>query len=319
MTLLNPYLLILAVAIPLLALYHIFIGRRSATLQVSTLQGIRTPRTLRYWLRPLPVVLRLAALALLIVAIARPVKVGGRTESLTEGIDIVLAMDISTSMLADDFTPNRLEASKHIADRFVEQRKGDRIAIVAFAGESFTQRQLTADQASVQSALGSLRCIDNYGRPILEDGTAIGNGLATAINRLHESDAKSKVVILLTDGANNRGEISPLTAAEIAADLGIKVYTIGMARDGMQQYLMAEVDEELMQQIASMTEGKYFRATDNKALQEIYDEINKMEKSKVLVTNIETYDELFLDWVLYALLLLVVEFLLRTVILNRLP
>lgn len=319
MTLLNPYLLILAVVIPLLALYHIFIGRRSATLQVSTLQGIRTPRTLRYWLRPLPVVLRLAALALLIVAIARPVKVGGRTESLTEGIDIVLAMDISTSMLADDFTPNRLEASKHIADRFVEQRKGDRIAIVAFAGESFTQRQLTADQASVQSALGSLRCIDNYGRPILEDGTAIGNGLATAINRLHESDAKSKVVILLTDGANNRGEISPLTAAEIAADLGIKVYTIGMARDGMQQYLMAEVDEELMQQIASMTEGKYFRATDNKALQEIYDEINKMEKSKVLVTNIETYDELFLDWVLYALLLLVVEFLLRTVILNRLP
>lgn len=319
MTLLNPYLLILAVAIPLLALYHIFIGRRSATLQVSTLQGIRTPRTLRYWLRPLPVVLRLAALALLIVAIARPVKVGGRTESLTEGIDIVLAMDISTSMLADDFTPNRLEASKHIADRFVEQRKGDRIAIVAFAGESFTQRQLTADQASVQSALGSLRCIDNYGRPILEDGTAIGNGLATAINRLHESDAKSKVVILLTDGANNRGEISPLTAAEIAADLGIKVYTIGMARDGMQQYLMAEVDEELMQQIASMTEGKYFRATDNKALQEIYDEINKMEKSKVLVTNIETYDELFLDLVLYALLLLVVEFLLRTVILNRLP
>ena len=222
----NPEILYLLAVIPIVIVYYIFVGRRRASLRVSTLGGERMPRTLRYWLRDMPIVLRLAALAVLIVALARPVEAHSSTESSTEGIDIVLAMDISGSMLARDFEPDRITASKHLASEFASMRVGDRISVVAFAGEAFTQCPLTSDKASIGTMLSRLRS------GVVDDGTAIGNGLATAINRLRESGSKSKVVVLLTDGVNNRGQISPIMAAEIARDMGIKVYTIGVGTKG---------------------------------------------------------------------------------------
>jgi Ca-activated chloride channel family protein len=235
-------------------------------------------------------------------------------------------MDISGSMLARDFTPDRLTSAKQLAAEFVANRRGDRIAVVAFAGEAFTQAPLTSDQATVETMLSRLRS------GVVDDGTAIGNGLATAINRLRESSAKSKVIILLTDGVNNRGQISPLMAAEIARDMGIKVYTIGVGTLGRAPYpavdifgnqttVMAdvEIDEELLKEIASKTGGKYYRAVDNEALREIYAEINTLEKSEVQVTNYQTYEELFLMWVIIGLLLLCAEFFVDKVVLNRIP
>lgn len=325
MQFLNPYILLVACIVPLLLIYYILVGRRRATLIVSTTQGT-APRTLRYYLRHVPIVLRLLAILAMVIALARPVVVHHESETTTEGVDIVLAMDISGSMLARDFTPDRLSASKRLATEFVAERTGDRLSVVAFAGEAFTQCPLTADQAAVGTMLSRLRS------GVVEDGTAIGNGLATAINRLRESGAKSKVVVLLTDGVNNRGQISPIMAAEIARDLGIKVYTIGVgSRDkapmpaidpfGNQTFVMAEVeiDEELLRNIASTTSGRYFRANDNEALRNIYQQINELEKSEVQVTHYTSYDELFGRWLLLALLLLALEFIVARVILNRLP
>ena len=325
MQFLNPYILLVACIVPLLLIYYILVGRRRATLIVSTTQG-PAPRTLRYFLRHVPIVLRLLAIVAMVIALARPVVVHHESETTTEGVDIVLAMDISGSMLARDFTPDRLSASKRLATEFVAERTGDRLSVVAFAGEAFTQCPLTADQAAVGTMLSRLRS------GVVEDGTAIGNGLATAINRLRESGAKSKVVVLLTDGVNNRGQISPIMAAEIARDLGIKVYTIGVgSRDkapmpaidpfGNQTFVMAdvEIDEELLRNIASTTSGRYFRANDNEALRNIYQQINELEKSEVQVTHYTSYDELFGRWLLLALLLLALEFIVARVILNRLP
>lgn len=325
MQFLNPYILLLLIALPLLAIYYIFAGRRGATLRVSAASG-RAPRTLRYWLRHLPVVLRLMAIAAAIVALARPVEVHNQSETTTEGIDIVIAMDISSSMLARDFVPDRLTAAKQLATEFTSERTGDRISVVAFAGEAFTQCPLTSDQAAVGTMLSRLRS------GVVDDGTAIGNGLATAINRLRESGAKSKVVVLMTDGINNRGQISPIMAAEIARDLGIKVYTIGVgSRDkapmpaqdmfGNITYVMAdvEIDEELLRDIASKTSGQYFRANDNEALRSIYQQINELEKSKVQVTNYTSYEEHFAYWLLLSLLLLAAEFIIARIVLNRLP
>lgn len=321
-----PNILWLMAIIPLIVLYYIFVARRKASLTVSTIGGRRAPRPFRYWLRPLPIVLRLVAVALFIVALARPVNITEEHETTTDGIDIVMAMDISGSMLARDFTPDRLTSAKHLAAEFVANRRGDRIAVVAFAGEAFTQAPLTSDQAVVETMLSRLRS------GVVEDGTAIGNGLATAVNRLRESGAKSKVVILLTDGVNNRGQISPLMAAEIARDMGIKVYTIGVGTRGRAPYpavdmfgnkttVMAdvEIDEELLREISSMTGGKYYRAVNDEALREIYAEINELETSKVQVTNYQTYEELFLMWVVLGLLCLGLEFLFDKVVLNRLP
>lgn len=326
MEFLNLNILYLLVIIPLLVVYYILAGRKRASLVVSTVGGVKAPRTLRYWLRHMPFVLRLAALTVAIIALARPVVVNHQEETTTEGIDIVLAMDISGSMLARDFTPDRLSAAKQLATEFVAERTGDRISVVAFAGEAFTQCPLTSDQATVGTMLSRLRS------GVVEDGTAIGNGLATAINRLRESGAKSKVVILLTDGVNNRGQISPIMAADIAKDLGIKVYTIGVgSRDkapmpaydpfGNITYVMAdvEIDEELLRDIASKTSGEYFRASDNEALKAIYEQINEMEKSKVEVTHYTSYEELYMGWLVIALLLLAAEFVVARVILNRLP
>ena len=326
MNFLYPNILWLMAIIPLIVLYYIFVARRKASLTVSTIGGRRAPRPFRYWLRPLPIVLRMVAVALFIVALARPVNITEEHETTTDGIDIVMAMDISGSMLARDFTPDRLTSAKHLAAEFVANRRGDRIAVVAFAGEAFTQAPLTSDQAVVETMLSRLRS------GVVEDGTAIGNGLATAINRLRESGAKSKVVILLTDGVNNRGQISPLMAAEIARDMGIKVYTIGVGTRGRAPYpavdmfgnkttVMAdvEIDEELLREISSMTGGKYYRAVNDEALREIYAEINELETSKVQVTNYKTYEELFLMWVVLGLLCLGLEFLFDKVVLNRLP
>ena len=325
MQFLNPYILLVACIVPLLLIYYILVGRRRATLIVSSTQGT-APRTLRYYLRHVPIVLRLLAIVAMVIALARPVVVHHESETTTEGVDIVLAMDISGSMLARDFTPDRLSAAKRLATEFVAERTGDRLSVVAFAGEAFTQCPLTADQAAVGTMLSRLRS------GVVEDGTAIGNGLATAINRLRESGAKSRVVVLLTDGVNNRGQISPIMAAEIARDLGIKVYTIGVgSRDkapmpaidpfGNQTFVMAdvEIDEELLRNIASTTSGRYFRANDNEALRNIYQQINELEKSEVQVTHYTSYDELFVRWLLLALLLLDLDFIVARVILNRLP
>lgn len=321
----NPEILWLLLVVPLIAAYHIWVGRRRATLTVSTLGDGRAPRTLRYWLRPLPIILRLAALSLLIVALARPQLQHAESETTVEGIDIVLAMDISSSMLAQDFRPDRLEASKQIAAEFAQGREGDRIAVVAFAGETFTQAPLTTDRGAVQTALSRLRC------GVIDDGTAIGNGLATSINRLRESSAKSKVVVLVTDGVNTCGQITPRTAADIARDLGIKVYTIGVGRRGQApmpymdvfgnygtMMVDVEIDEELLGEVSKITGGKYFRAENAEALSRIYEEIDQMEKSKVEVVDYVSYEELYLGWLAWGLLLLIIELLVSRIVLNRL-
>ena len=319
------FLLLLA---PLVA-YYIYRARQGgAAVTVSTIDTVkRAPKTLRYYLRHIPFVLRCAALSLIIVAIARPQSAEHYTNTTTEGIDIVLAVDVSTSMLAKDFTPDRLSVAKEVASEFISDRTGDRIGLVVFAGESFTQSPLTTDQSSLQTMLGRISS------GIIEDGTAIGNGLATSINRLRESDAKSKVVILLTDGVNNRGEISPLTAAKIAKDLGIKVYTIGIGRRGTAPYpifddrgrevdvvnMKVEIDEKILRNIAEQTGGEYFRATDKQTLEAVYERINQLEKSRVEVENRTTLHEEFLIFVLWALAALLLEFIIEKVLLKRIP
>ncbi len=326
----NPHILwLLLLLVPLIGYYVWRTLQGGAAIRIPTAEGLsRAPRTVRYYLRHLPFALRAAALALAIVALARPQDAERFSRTSTEGIDIMLAIDVSGSMLARDFKPDRITAAKEVAASFIADRYGDRIGLAVFAGEAFTQSPLTTDQATLQTLLGRIRS------GVIEDGTAIGNGLATAINRLRESDAKSKVVILLTDGVNNRGEIAPLTAAEIAAAQGIRVYTIGVGTQGMAPYpavdiygnptggtVMAkvEIDEKTLRAIAERTGGRYFRATDKAKLKAIYDEINRLEKSKVEVTEHVTYHELFLGWVLWAAALLTVEFLLATLVLKRIP
>ena len=324
----NPYLLwLLALLVPMVAYYIYRTLQGGAAIRISTVAGARNaPRTLRYWLRHIPFILRGMAVALIIVALARPQDVEEQSRTNAEGIDIMLAIDISSSMLARDFEPDRLTSAKEVAAEFVADRYGDRIGLALFAGESFTQSPLTTDKGTLQTLLMRLRS------GIIEDGTAIGNGLATAINRLRESEAKSKVIILLTDGVNNRGEIAPLMAANIAADMGIKVYTIGVGTRGKAPYpavdmfgnmvfqmMDVEIDEQTLEQIAKTTGGRYFRATDRDKLKSIYDEINSLEKSKVEITDLTIYHERFLPLLLLAIGLLVAEFLLEKVVLKRIP
>ena len=321
------YLWLLALLIPMIAYYVWRTMQGGAAIQISTIQGLKgAPRTVRYYLRHLPFVLRAAAFALLVVALARPQDVEQNVSTSTEGIDIMLSIDVSGSMLARDFKPDRITAAKEVAGSFISDRYGDRIGLVAFAGEAFTQSPLTTDQSTLQTLLARIRS------GLIEDGTAIGNGLATAINRLRESEAKSKVIILLTDGINNRGEIAPMTAAEIARAQGIRVYTIGVGSRGTAPYpavdmfgnmtfinQKVEIDEKTLTEIARLTGGRYFRATDKEKLQAIYDEINQLEKSRVEVTERITYHELFLGWVLAALALLTAELLLSNLVLKRIP
>lgn len=275
-------------------------------------------------IRHLPFLLRTIALVMIIIAIARPRSSTKMDKIDTEGIDIVLAMDVSTSMLARDFTPDRISAAKDIAIEFISQRPSDRMGIVVFAGESYTQCPLTTDRATLINLMKEIET------GLIEDGTAIGNGLATAVARMQNSDAKSRVVILLTDGVNNSGEITPQTAADIAKTYGIRVYTIGVGANGTAPYpvmtpwgvqmqnVEVEIDEILLKNIAETTGGRYFRATDNTKLSEIYSEINKMEKARTTIDSFPIYKELFTGFALIALACLLLEVLI-SFILRRLP
>jgi Ca-activated chloride channel family protein len=283
-------------------------------------------RTAKYYLRHLPFVLRCAAIALLIVALARPQTSESNETSTAEGIDIMMALDISSSMLARDFRPDRITAAKEITQNFINDRPNDRIGLVVFAGEAFTQSPLTTDKATLITLLSRVR------EGMIDDGTAIGNGLATAVNRLRESSAASKVIILLTDGVNNSGQVAPLTAAEIAQTFGIRVYTIGIGTTGMAPtpaidgygritYVQApvEIDEEILTQISEMTGGQYFRATDNDKLRTIYEEINQLEKTQIEVDSQTRWFERFMSFALAALALVVLELLLRYFYFRRIP
>ncbi len=323
-----PHLLwLLLLLIPVVALY---IYRQIKGLEPYMLVSSIAPWQHRgggfkKFLRHIPFVLRMAALAAIIVAIARPRSSSTFEKIDTEGIDIMLALDVSTSMLARDFVPDRINAAKEIAIQFVAERPSDRIGVAVFAGESYTQSPLTTDRATLINLIKEIDC------GIIEDGTAIGNGLATAVARLKDSQAKSRVVILLTDGVNNAGEISPQMAAEIAKTYGIRVYTIGVGAIGTAPYpvqtpfgielqqVEVQIDEPLLEKIAQETDGKYFRATDNTKLLEIYGEINKMEKSKTLVDSFPLYKELFMNFALIALAALVLELLLRLFVVKQIP
>ena len=322
-----PYLLwLLAIPVLLVALYlYRELSGRNPHMRVSTAQPWKLEgRSALSVLRHLPFALRIAALSMIIVAIARPRSSSQMEKIDTEGIDIVLAMDVSTSMLARDFNPDRISAAKDIAIEFIAQRPTDRIGIVVFAGESYTQCPLTTDRATLINLMKEVQT------DLIEDGTAIGNGLATAVARMAESDAKSRVIILLTDGVNNSGEIAPLTAAEIANTYGVRVYTIGVGANGTAPYpvmtpwgvdiqrVNVEIDEDLLKTIAETTGGRYFRATDNTKLAEIYSEINRMEKARTTIDSFPIYKELFTRYALLALAFLLLELLIRLFI-RRLP
>ena len=317
---------LLAVPVLLIAHYvYLEIAGRKPHLRVSSSQPwMQEGTSVLAVLRHLPFVLRIAAISMIIVAIARPRSSSDVEKIDTEGIDIVMAMDVSTSMLARDFKPDRISAAKDIAIEFISQRPSDRMGIVVFAGESYTQCPLTTDRATLINLMKEVQT------DLIEDGTAIGNGLATAVARLADSDAKSRVVILLTDGVNNRGEIAPQTAAEIAKTYGIRVYTIGVGANGMAPYpvmtpwgvemqqVKVEIDEDLLSGIAESTGGRYFRATDNTKLSEIYGEINRMETARTTIDSFPIYKELFGRYALAALVCLLLELFVRLMI-RRLP
>jgi len=313
--------------IPLLVAWYIRRHKEDTSdIRYSTLLPFRSFKPgIRERLRHLPFALRMLGVALLIVALARPQTTASGQNIYAEGIDIAMILDISTSMLAEDFQPNRVEAAKDVAQHFIEGRKNDRIGLVVFAGQSFTQCPMTLDYRVLRNLLRQVR------PGMVEDGTAIGMAMAQGVNRLKDSKAKSKVMILLTDGMNNRGEIDPLTAAQIAQTFNIRIYTIGVGTVGEAPYpvqtsfgiryqnMPVDVDEKTLAQIADMTDGRYFRATNNKALREIYDEIDKLEKTRIEVKAYRSYTELFYPWAWLGLLSLLAEFLLAGTVLRKLP
>ena len=322
-----PHMLWLLAVPVLLVLHYLYreLTGRSPHLRVSSSTPWKAGGgTVLSVLRHVPFALRIAALTLVVIALCRPRSSSNLEKVDTEGIDIVLAMDVSTSMLARDFNPDRISAAKDIAIEFIAQRPTDRMGIVVFAGESYTQCPLTTDRASL------INLMKDVETGIIDDGTAIGNGLATAVARIMDSDAKSRVVILLTDGVNNTGEISPVSAAEIAKTYGVRVYTIGVGANGTAPYpvitpwgvqlqdVEVEIDEELLKQIAAETGGKYFRATDNTKLAEIYSEINKMEKARTTIDSFPVYQELFMKFGLAALVCLLLEMLVKF-LMRRMP
>ena len=314
-------LLWLLLVIPVLLLWYILKHKKqTAVLEISTADGLLKGNQFWTILKHSLFVLRALALTLIIVAMARPQTVGVSTKTkTTRGIDIVMAIDVSASMLAKDLKPNRLEALKKVASKFINRRPNDRIGLVEYAGESYTRTPVTSDKGIILKSLRDIKY-----NTIITGGTAIGMGLATAVNRLKESKAKSRIIILLTDGVNNSGFIDPQTASELALEYGIKTYTIGLGSNGMAlspvainngkfQYsrIQVEIDEKLLKEIASETGGKYFRATNNKKLEDIYDEIDKLEKTEIEEFKYYNYEEKFRPLVLLALGLLVLEFLLR--------
>jgi Ca-activated chloride channel homolog len=318
----HPHFLWLLLVIPIALYWHYFIkNQQEVAIKMSTIEGLSTNKSLLIKLRPFLYVLKLLALGFIIIALARPrnTQKSSYTDN-TSGIDIVIATDVSGSMLATDFKPNRLEAIKQVAYNFIQKRVNDRIGLVVYAGESYTRTPVTSDKAMLLNSLQEVQ----YNGMVLQDGTAIGIGLATAINRLKDSKTKSKIIILLTDGVNNLGSLDPITAAEIAKTYGIKVYTVGVGTNGMANFPVAkdangnivfqpqkvEIDEKLMQEIATITNGKYFRATDNKKLEAIYDEIDRLEKSKITENRFMMFDEQFRPWLLIGLFLLALEMIL---------
>ena len=325
-TFLNPEFFWLFLLIPI-ALFWLYYKRNKlgTTLKISSVKGFKASNSVLPKLKPYLNILRLLALSSLIIALARPrtVDVSNQTKT-TKGIDIVMAIDVSGSMLAKDLKPNRMEALKEVAANFVSGRPNDRIGIVVYASEAYTKTPVTSDKAVVLESIKSIQ-FDN----VLKDGTGIGVGLTTAVNRLKDSKAKSKIIILLTDGVNNAGFIEPETAAEITKEYGIKVYTIGIGTNGMAQFpyayapngkdflyqmMKVEIDENLLKSIASKTGGKYFRATSNDKLQSIYNEINKLETTEIEELKFYDYDEKFRPFVWIAGLLLLIEILLRNTI-----
>lgn len=314
--------------LPLLLLGHYLYlelrGRRPHMRVSTAAPWMAGGKSVLAWIRHLPFALRIAALVMIIIAIARPRSSSDVEKIDSEGIDIILAMDVSTSMLARDFKPDRISAAKDIAIEFIAERPSDRIGIVVFAGESYTQCPLTTDRATLINLMKEVQT------DLIEDGTAIGNGLATAVARMMDSDAPSRVVILLTDGVNNSGEIAPQTAAEIAKTYGVRVYTIGVGANGTAPYpvmtpwgvelqnVNVEIDEDLLKGISDATGGRYFRATDNTKLAEIYSEINKMEKARTTVDSFPVYKELFGTYALVALVCLLLEVIVRF-LMRRMP
>lgn len=324
----NPnYLYLLLLLIPLIGWYIWKMRKTQASLQVSSSQAFDAPKTTSYkvYLRHLPVVFRMLAIALIIVVLARPQSTNSWQNSTTEGIDIMMVLDISTSMLAEDLKPNRLEAAKDVAAAFINGRPNDNIGLVLFAGESFTQCPLTTDHTVL------LNLFKDIHAGIIQDGTAIGLGLANAVSRIKDSQAKSKVIILLTDGSNNRGEIAPVTASEIANSFGIRVYTIGVGTQGMAPYpfptaygveyhnVPVDIDEPTLQQIATTTGGQYFRATNNRSLKEIYAEIDTLEKTKISVQEYSKKQEEYKNIAIVVFALLLLEMLLRYTLLKKIP
>lgn len=314
--------------IPFMAAWYLWKGRKeTAPMKLSGFENLdeRSGST-RVWMRHILAVLRMAVVALIVIVLARPQSSNQWEQVSTEGIDIVLCMDVSGSMRAMDFRPNRLEASKNVGIEFVNAREDDRFGLVVFAGESFTQCPMTTDRAVVVNFLKEI----DFG--VIEDGTAIGMGLATAVNRIRESKAKSKVIILLTDGVNNRGDVGPVTAAEIAAGMGIRVYTIGVGSKGnapipvqdmfgrtVTRDMQVEIDEDVLKKIADVTGGTYFRATDNNKLREIYQEIDQLEKTRLDVKHFSKKKEEYFPFLLAAMLLLLLEILLRYTIFRTIP
>ena len=323
----NPWCLLLLLIIPATIAYYIY-NRKRLTAEIrfsSTKVFQEMPKNYKHYLRYLPLALHMLALAALIIAIARPQKSDSWSNQTTEGIDIVMSVDISSSMLAEDLKPNRLRAAKKVATEFISSRRNDNIGLVVFAGESFTQCPLTINHAELINLLNGIES------GMIEDGTAIGSGLATAVNRIKDSKAKSKVIILLTDGSNNRGQIAPSTAGEIAKSFGIRVYTIGVGTRGMAPYpfqtpygvqyqdVEVDIDEESLKNIAETTGGEYFRATDTKSLSSIYREIDKLEKTKIEVKEFSKKEELYHWFVLVLVVCLIGEITLRNTVFKSIP
>ena len=326
----KEYLFLLLLMIPYLIWYLMYRKKSEPTMRMSDTRAYRyAPRSWRVTLMPLQLLLRLAVFVLLVLVLARPQTQNSWKNETIEGIDIMLAMDVSTSMLAEDLKPNRIEAAKQVAADFIVGRPNDNIGLTIFAGEAFTQCPMTVDHASLLNLLHNVRT--DIAQRLIEDGTAIGMGLANAVSRLKESKAKSKVVILLTDGSNNRGDLSPMTAAEIAKSLGIRVYTIGVGTNKVAPYPMpvaggiqyinipVEIDTKMLNDIAAATDGNFYRATNNKELQQIYKDIDKLEKSKLNVKKYSKRYEAYQPYAIAAVILLLLEILLRITVFRRLP
>lgn len=327
MIFLHPeYLWLLLLLIPLIVWYIVRLSKMQASFKLASVNAFKGVKPgLKVYMRHLPFVLRVISIGLIILVIARPQSVNSWEESESQGIDIVLALDVSGSMLSQDLQPDRLQAAKKVASEFVTDRRNDNIGLVVFAGESFTQCPLTTDHTVLLNLLNEIE----FG--LIDDGTAIGLGLATSVNRLKDSESQSRVVILLTDGTNNRGQIAPLTAAEMARSYGIRVYTVGVGTKGMaptpvqtpfgvrMQNMAVDIDEKTLTEIAAMTGGQYFRAQDTEGLRQVYEEIDEMEKYLISVQNVTQRQEKFLIFALAAMALILLELILRRTWLRSIP